>query len=495
MSSSALGGGSVTSTADPGPRIGSESDAIYLKQMGSTLRNVLNDLKRNEEVAAAELGIDITTLNEILAGRRELPWTIIQRAARIWPINERDLLPLHDDAPDGLLIMSEEQSRQTSREISRGGYSYYEYRDTAMSRVASLRPEWIRMLHVVDDTDPENETIQWNNGHFLFQFTYFVGEVNYYYDWDGKRFCAPMSTGDSVFGVPFARHSFASRDQDQLGLILALTYGGRLFGSAQHELAILGDGAALGYVMPEAERAQRGALLRFHMDCSGFSSEYLSRVTGVDKGRIEAMMSGQEEPTPSELMSICRILRVSARDLSPVTPDTIHGVVIAKAGEAGQWQVPSSRDPSYRATELAGSRTMPFSRSLELEVLKGQGSSDTFQLQVPLHQYIFSLGPSPVIVRWKHRGEHNAATVSPGDSIYVKPFVPHLFELASRAPSAEPTKLLVLRVAATLAGDEILEASLIGADSIGRVVSDDRRWYGSPEHPSPRSPTTQHRPS
>ena len=63
-----------------------------------------------------------------------------------------------------------------------------EHRDTAMSRVALFRPEWIEELCIVDDNDPENSFAQWNDGHFMHQFTYFIGDVNYYYKGpDGEK--------------------------------------------------------------------------------------------------------------------------------------------------------------------------------------------------------------------------------------------------------------------------------------------------------------------
>ena len=50
---------------------------------------------------------------------------------------------------------------------------YYLYKDTVMSKVSSFRPEWIQELVIVDDNDPENKKVKYNNGHFLHQFTYF----------------------------------------------------------------------------------------------------------------------------------------------------------------------------------------------------------------------------------------------------------------------------------------------------------------------------------
>ena len=51
-----------------------------------------------------------------------------------------------------------------------------------MSRIGPFRPEWIKELRVVDDADPLNPDVQYNNGHLMMQTTFFVGPVNFYYE-------------------------------------------------------------------------------------------------------------------------------------------------------------------------------------------------------------------------------------------------------------------------------------------------------------------------
>jgi len=137
--------------------------------------------------------------------------------------------------------MRAEDSAKSSRIMKRGGSPYYEYRDTVMSGVAPFRPEWIMELCVVNDNDPNNKSAQWNNGHFMHQFTYFVGDVNFYYIGDdGKKQIAVMKTGDSMYITPFVPHTFATRkDSKKDGQILALTYGDKLTGEIKQELVSL----------------------------------------------------------------------------------------------------------------------------------------------------------------------------------------------------------------------------------------------------------------
>src|SRR6185437_12986766 len=108
----------------------------YLRRAGATFRSLMNDLKRNEETAARELGVEVSLIEQIIAGVHPIPFELIREAVRVWPVNERDFFPLRDDAPDGVILMREEDSAATTRVLQRGGKNYYEYRDTAMSRTA-----------------------------------------------------------------------------------------------------------------------------------------------------------------------------------------------------------------------------------------------------------------------------------------------------------------------------------------------------------------------
>ena len=41
-----------------------------------------------------------------------------------------------------------------------------------MSKLGPFKPEWIKELRNVNDSDPRNPEIAYNNGHFLHQLTF-----------------------------------------------------------------------------------------------------------------------------------------------------------------------------------------------------------------------------------------------------------------------------------------------------------------------------------
>jgi hypothetical protein len=446
------------------------TDAAYLARSGVAFRAVINDLKRDPASAAQDLGVSVRLIDDVIAGRQPLPAEVLARAVGTWPVNERDFFPIHDDAPAGVLIMRATESAGTARVLRRGGRDYYEYRDTAMSRVSMFRPEWIRMLQPVSDNDPDNPDVEWNNGHFLYQFTYFVGSVNYYYEWQGSRHCVPMNTGDSVSGLPYAPHTFTARNGEP-ALILALTYGGRLLGDAQHELSALGPDMAQRYALDTSSPGGAfAALLRAHLDNTCCPQEELARRSGIGTARLTTLLAGAGEADWAELAAIAAALRLNVRDLLPVVPDEVDGVHIVRRADAPVWTYPDTESADYRIRGLAGTRVCPNSRALEIDVLGRDGA----WLSTGLHTYVYNLGPAEVEFSWDAGDGVASDRLVADDSGYLKPFVRHRFSVSD---SDSPGRLLVLRIGGKVSGDAQSEASAIGAGSLRRLVTDSGQWY------------------
>lgn len=445
----------------------------FARRAGALLRAAANDLKRDDENAERELGLDRGTFAQYTEGNRPVDWELMSRAAEVWPLNERDLLPVHDDCPLGVGIMRDEESRASSRVLSRAGRPYYEYRDTAMSRIASYRPEWIRMLRVVDDNEADNPLVQWNRGHLLYQFTYFIGPVNYYYRWNGVSHCVPMETGDSVWGLPFAPHSFAARTDTEPACILALTYGGALVGDAQRELAVLGRTAAHALAVPSAEGAGvPGAVIRSFMDAGAVTVAELADRTGLSPRRAEELVRGSGSPDADELALLASGLGVSVRDLLLPRSETADGVSIRHARSARSWELPGDGEAAYRITGLAGDPLHPHTSALQVDVLLGD-LGRAVPLSTYQHQYLYVLGDDPVSLRWEFAGERFEDTLAPGDSAYVLPQVPVAF---AAADGGRP-RLLLLRIAGAVTPEVRHALGTMATGGIDRYVAEDRLWY------------------
>lgn len=448
-------------------------DDTYLKRSGQNLQGIINDLKRRPEDAARELQVPLQEFNFYLRGQAEIPAEVITHAAKIWPVNERDFYCLRDDAPDGIKVMRATESARTSRVMERAGKPYYEYRDTACSSVSQFRPEWIKELCMVDDNDPENPEVQWNNGHFMHQFTYFVGPVNFYYQGeDRKKKVAVMNTGDSMYITPFVPHTFATRKNDagELGLILALTYGNKLAGETQQELSALGTELASQYAMDfSTPQKAFASLLRFHRESASIDLDELARRSKLPLNLLEKYETGEKKPWSVSLEAIAKALDMEVRELMP--PDYVEKKVIVRNYKNNHARNFPKADPSYKLVELAGTYHLPHSKALELNVLKDEGSDQSsLDLKVGLHQYVYNVGKTPVNLNWYSQGQMHYEFIQPDDSLYLKPFVPHNFR-------GKDSKLLVLRIGGRAAGEAQRELSLIGKENAARAVAELGPWF------------------
>ena len=444
-----------------------ESPSKELIKSGQNFLGILNDIKRRPEDAAKELEVSLDEINSILSGKEELSADIIEKATKIWPVNARDFYVIHDDCPQGIKIMRSDESKQSSRIMERSGYPYYEYRDTAMSKTAPFRPEWILELCSVDDNDPRNKLVQWNNGHFLHQFTYFIGEVNFYYiDSDGEKKVALMNTGDSMYITPFVPHSFASRNgAKQPGLILALTYGSKITGDIQQELSALSNlGQEFALDFSTVEKAT-SALLKYFREVSSISLDEISKRTDIPAEKIVEFESGKTTPSNIDLQNIAKALTVNFRDLLP-NDKTENKVIVKHHDEEKKWFYPSQTS-AYEFVELTNTTTLPYSKSFEIKI--NNTDNKELDLKVGLHQYVYNISNNTITINWMLDSQFFSEKIHPNDSLYIKPFVEHNFRGEG--------KLLVLRIGGKIAGDSQRELSFVGKENTKRAISETIQWF------------------
>jgi transcriptional regulator with XRE-family HTH domain len=461
-----------TSTALSAVELSDGPGSAYRHRAAALLRSAANDLKRDHSNAARDLGLSLEEYSAYVSGALAPNWELIERAAKVWPLNERDLLPIHDDVPHGLRIVTREESRATARVLQRGGVDYYEYRDTAMSRVASFRPEYIKMLQSVSDEDAANPSVQWNEGHLLYQLTYFVGPVNYYYSWHGQLRCVPMNTGDSVWAVPFAPHSFAARRRDSGAHILALTYGGELVGDPQRELAVLGTRTTAAIALPiTSESETSGAMLRSLLRTRLLTNAELSSVAHVAPQRLAALCMGNDVPTPTELAALAAALRVAVRDLMPRTTATVDGVSIHRKSGSRRWRLPDGDGNAYDVTLLAGDPIHPETTAFEL-VVPAEALVDPDVLRSHQHTYLYILSGHGDLV-WHHHGRPYTAELDTGDSAYALPEV----GIGMRGRDGRPMRVLLVRIGGAVSTDVRSVLSLLSCRHIERYLYEDAQWY------------------
>lgn len=441
---------------------------LDLIKSGQNFLGILNDIKRRPEDAAIELDMSLEEINAIISGKKTISQEIIEKAVKIWPVNARDFFIIQDDCPTGVKIMTAKESKKSSRIMSRAGKPYYEYRDTAMSTVAPFRPEWILELCYVDNNDPANPDVQWNNGHFMHQFTYFIGEVNFYYrSQNGEKKVAVMNTGDSMYITPFTPHTFTTRKgAKQNGLILALTYGSKLTGDIQQEMSALSVNLGSEFALDFSTKQKATAsLIQLHREIASLSTDEISKRTGISKLQLEEFEKALDLPTMDQIEKISQAIGVNVRDL--LSNDKIEDKVIVKHhGDGKKWHYPESTK-AYQFIELASTTALPYSKAFEVQVLDSQGKD--LDLRAGSHQYVYNVGPSSVALNWEFDGVQHTQELNPDDSAYVKPFVRHNFRGQG--------KLLILRIGGKISGDPQRELSFVGKENAKRAIAETMQWF------------------
>ena len=442
------------------------SDSKSKPRVAAVRRTLLNSLKRNDEIASIELGLNHENFKNFMAGCDEFIHEFLSRATEIWPVNKREFFAIEDDTLNNYIYMSAADSKSSERCIARSGVEYFNYRDSAMSSVSPIRPELVEMLVIVDDNDPHNKSVKWNSGHFFYQITYFVGDVNFYYEEGGEKKCLEMSTGDSSFLGRYIPHSFTKRSDNE-AFILALTFAGPLYGDAQNELSILPPNYIKMFFNNVNNKFYHP--LNDLLSDSSMPLQELSKITNIELPRLQLLSRGEVDFQPSEMTVISDVLNVNKNSLIPIELVSSPSHVLT-VNNSRVW----NHSENILVRELAGSSENLYSKALEFTVSK-ISAIEPKPITSRMHQFFYNVGSTIVNVMVKDdSGDHHVA-LEPHGSIYIKPFLS--VQLSVDDSSIEYGKLLALRASGNLFGSIFIEALGCGASNLERLNSDLNLWY------------------
>ena len=425
-------------------------------------RKILNDLKRRPEDAARELDISSDEINKILNGEVEPDFNLLKKATEIWPINLNDFFGIKDDTKNNYKIFTKAESEKSVRIMQRKNKPYYKYKDTVMSKISPFKPEWIEELVVVNDSDAENPDVVFNNGHFLHQFTYFIGPVNFYYiDENGKKKLEEMNTGDSMYISPYTPHSFTTRKnkENKLGLILALTYTDKVDNETLNELSVIGNELAKKYLInynSEIDGFKKN--IQYYLNLSSLTEENFEKINNIS---LKKIYNTNTIPSFEDLEKIASALNINLKDLIPYKK--FIPVKIKKYKESLKWNYPSEKNYIYKFTELTNVNQLPCSKALELSVMLEE-DHEVF-IEVPAHQYLYNIGETDCILETGKIKQK----FSPGDSVYLKPNVKHKF--------LRKSKILILRIGGKIYGENLFHISSLSEKNFERLINDNKPWF------------------
>ena len=445
------------------------------KKLGKRILSEANDLKRTIGSLASEIGLQKDILDKIINGQCELEdsYGVIKKMGSVYPIDFSDLFLIEDDCENAIKIMRAEDSIKSSRVFNRINKNkiktpYYEYRDSAMSNLGPFNPEWIKELRNVDNSDPYNPEVVYNNGHFMHQTTLFVGPVNFYWEVNEKKFCREMNTGDSNYITPYWPHSFTNRDPEQEAYILAITFGGDVR-RAQKELYALGD-KSNSYVIEyrDHNKAIR-QLIKQHMMNENMTINHLINLAQQQSIEIDLkeMMDGNEEIPSKDLRIIAAFLNIELEDLLIPFYRPEDEVVVKHSKTENKYYYPDNDNIAYRIETLARTSKMPLLKGFTIEVLTDQLQKNMI---TSLHGYIYNYGDSEVIICWENEGCTYQEVIRKHDSVYMQPFVNHGFSCEKGNG-----KLYVVRVSGSVNLGTQKELSYM--PDVERVYNEKKSWF------------------
>lgn len=435
---------------------------MYLPpSVGSKIRSELNDLKRTPQACADEIGWHVDDVENVLSGRATdgQVRALISAIIRTYPISPQSFIASRDDTDDGVLVLSRDESFESRRVFDRvnasGGRSaYYEYRDTAISRLNGLRPEWIQPLRFTPDPNPRNKDVAMNNGHLLHQVTFFAGDVNFYFEDEGNVYSAEMSWGDSNYIPPFIAHSFTTRDPEAKAFIVAITFAGPV------------KKVSMAHSSEEAD-VWRRALQKEHIPRQMHENTLLHHRLVDLVGTLGDPPYAASSASPNAETSATGIdesaVKIGYGEKSSVRVQTSdHNMVILR---------PETNREGLEVEQLATPPGYLETTFLHLKFCDVGLSKDSLPLaQFTTYRgvYVYCLGPV-VELTWKSEGKLRSRNLARGDSAFIRSFVPFSF-------SGSPDSQVVV---AAVPGDisQVTLHDLLHHHDMDRALRETQTWF------------------
>lgn len=441
------------------------------KHLGILVRAALNDIKRTERVATAEMGIGEEVLKNIIDGKEldgQTLDTVCRTLSHHYPISRKHLLVDPDKSKEGVWIMTSKETQKSERVFDRTNANqdttpYYRYMDTATSLQSPFKPELIEELVVVEDNDPLNPKVVMNNGHLLGQLTFFIGEVNYYCTVRGVRHCVPMKTGDSCLISPYVPHSFTSRGG--YAAIIACTFSGYVrdvLGDLVHNNPVDMLKAAGDMRFPHTVLASR--IERFSERLGLTKPEIRDRlVNGSRCGRtfkpllVDSVLAGNVHIPGAESVveELCSILNVQKSDL--------HAAEMEQKDEVTYQSGPTEPPSRTRCYPLASSKHTPDVGGYEM-YLRGEHATTS-----QYFTYLYNYGAESVTMEWGSCTHQ----LKQGDSACIRPFTKYTLSSAGE----NMAKIIVMKIPGSVNLSVMNEVALFAPEGAVKMSATTQKWF------------------
>lgn len=212
-----------------------EIKSAPFKCYGDLIHAWRNEIKYPLSMVSQDTGISMERLRDLEKGYVKPEWNELEKLAKEFQVNVREMLPAETDLDRGCKFLRHQEARPVDQK--RDGRLQYTYWGRCMSStLPNFKPVEL-LLHL-----NKREDVVMNRGHFFHQYTQVLygGPVAYLWAWEGEIHEQIFNEGDSWLIPGFVPHAFYSPSTENLGRILAITFGQHLTGDAKQELALIG---------------------------------------------------------------------------------------------------------------------------------------------------------------------------------------------------------------------------------------------------------------
>jgi len=448
-----------------------------VQAIGQRLLSETNDLKRTFESISNELNLDLGKFKDVSSGISSYDEAIelAKILAANYPIRLSQLILDIPEHYHGIKIMTAKESASSKRVFNRlnennEATAYYEYRDTATTKLSPFKPEWIKELRVVENADPNNNDVAYNNGHFLHQMTAFIGPVNFYWEIDGEKYSKEMNTGSSNYITPFIKHSFASRDSAQDAIIIAVTFSCDA-GRARNEIYSLGTERMNSYVINNRDLNEATTqIIKQILENKCLTKERLAYLIKESSFSLdsEQLLDSSSKKSKEDLEHLALILNVMPSVFEIPRHDAASEVLVKDKVKTDSFIFnSSSTSPDYLINPLVQNDRLSQVEAFEFQIMSRDcNTSET--LRTSLHSYVYNYGEKKFQISWRFEGVEYLETINSQDSLYIEPFIEHKFFVSGE----ERANVFVFRASG--------EISLSVQKEISSFASTDRIIESSP---------------
>ena len=338
-----------------------------------------------------------------------------------------------------------------------------------MQKNVPIYPEWIKPLVVVNNNKPQNNLVCYNKGHILHQFTFFIGEVNFYWKDNFGYHCKEMNTGDSNYIPPFIPHSFTSRNKKELGLIIAVTFSD-ILSFSRIKFSLYNQKIIESF---SGKNNIKNSYLKFfiknHLNVNFIDNKDLienMNSAGIKKKRACSIVSGEKKPNNQELVVLSRFLNISVNELKTIAQNKPLEVVNKKLNKNVFRKIECSIG-SFNIWDLVKSKYASLIKAFIMDV---SYETKYYNINHRLHEYVYNFDNSEIIVKVGNK----TFTLGPEESIVFSPMIKHNYY---KKLKTQKSKILIVRIAEEFSEDFIDMFAKLGKSSRKKIFSEASQWF------------------